>query len=115
MQAIQISTHSAMKPRPCAQPNSIVSVSNPGSSQKAIRPAKTASSTQERRFTQTNSSPGTGFSKGRRAIGSGSGRERGEDDPLLLPGVRAGVALARAGAALAPDVGEADALGQDVG
>ena len=58
-----------MKPSPCAHPNSIVSVSNPGSSQNAISPAKIASSTQEIRFTQTNRRPGTGFCSGRRAIG----------------------------------------------
>ena len=58
----------ATKPSPCAQPNSIVSVSKPGSSQNTIRPAKIASSTQESRFTQTNSRPGTGFSNGRAAI-----------------------------------------------
>ena len=59
----------ATKPSPCAQPNSIVSVSNPGSSQNTIRPVKIASSTQETRFTQTNRRPGTGFSKGERGIG----------------------------------------------
>ena len=51
------------KPIPCAQPKIIVSVSKPGSSQKAISAVKIASSTQETRFTQTKSSPGTGFSK----------------------------------------------------
>ena len=54
-----------MKPSPWAQPNSIVSVSNPGTSQNTISPAKIASSTQESRLTQTNSRPGTGFSKRR--------------------------------------------------
>src|SRR5215213_10195611 len=115
MQATQITTQRPMKPSPWAQPKSIVSVSNPGSSQKAIRPAKIASSTQERRLTQTKSSPGTGFSNGFRAIGSGAGRQRGEHDPLLLARVGAGVTLARAGPALAADVGKGYALGQDVG
>ena len=59
----------AMNPSPWAQPNSIVSVSNPGASQNTISPAKTASSTQERRFTQTNSRPGTGFSNGEPGTG----------------------------------------------
>ncbi len=59
--AIQITTHSAMKPRPCAHPNTIVSVSNPGASQNTIRAEKIASSTQLKRLTQRNSGPGTGF------------------------------------------------------
>jgi len=51
----------AMNPSPWAHPNTIVSVSNPGTNQNKINPPNTPSSTQERRLTQTNSSPGTGF------------------------------------------------------
>lgn len=52
-----------MKPSPCAQPNSIVSVSNPGTNQNKINPAKIASSIQESHLTQVNSGPGVGFGK----------------------------------------------------
>src|SRR3954452_21734384 len=115
MQATQISTQRATKPRPWAQPKSIVAVSNPGNSQKAISPLKIASSIQETRFTQTKSSPGTGFSNGRRAIARSThlsaGGARGEDDPFLLARMGAGVALAGPGASLAADVGEGNPLG----
>ena len=53
-----------MNPSPCAHPNTIVSVSNPGNSQKSSSPPKITSSTQEIRFTQTNSGPGTGLANG---------------------------------------------------
>src|ERR1700743_869382 len=73
------------------------------------------------RFTQTKSSPGTGFSnglngRGRRIAGRvlDAGSERRQGDALLLERVGGGVALARAGAAGAADVGEVDALGQDL-
>jgi hypothetical protein len=59
--AIQITMQRAMKPIPCAHPNTIVSVSKPGASQNTIRPVKIANSNQEKRFTQVNSAPGTGF------------------------------------------------------
>ena len=52
---------STTNPNPCAHPKTIVSVSNPGANQKKINPEKIPSSTQERRFTHTNSFPGTGF------------------------------------------------------
>src|ERR1700709_1940835 len=62
----------------------ILSVSNPGSTQNTIRAVKIPSSTQERRISQMNRRPGTGFSNGERTGWSGAGGERGEDDALLL-------------------------------
>ena len=59
-----------MNPRPCAHPNTIVSVSNPGAIQNTIRAEKIASSTQLNRFTQRNRGPGTGL----RISFRGSGR-----------------------------------------
>src|SRR5260370_8412067 len=73
---------STTKPNPCAQPNTIVSVSKPGASQNKINPLKIPSSTQESRLTQTNSFPGTGFLmawRGRVGV-SGGGRR-----PLFRP------------------------------
>ena len=61
MQAIQSTTQRTMNPSPCAHPNTIVSISNPGKTQKTSNPAKTTSSIHEIRFTQRKSGPGTGF------------------------------------------------------
>src|SRR5260221_8182779 len=112
--AIQMTMQRATNPIPCAHPNTIVSVSNPGRSQNTISAVKIASSTQESRFTQTNSRPGTGFSNGAPGIGSSAGCERGQDYAFLLQRVGAGVTLAGAGPALAADVGELHALGQQL-
>src|SRR5258706_13090696 len=73
---------STTKPNPCAQPNTIVSVSKPGASQNKINPLKIPSSTQESRLTQTNSFPGTGFLMAWRGREGVSGGGRG---PLFLP------------------------------
>lgn len=63
-QATQITMQRAMNPSPCAQPKTIVSVSNPGTSQKTISPLKIASSIHEIHLTQVKSGPGTGFPSG---------------------------------------------------
>ena len=84
----------AMNPSPCAQPNTIVSVSNPGISQNRINPLKIASSTQESHLTQVNSGPGSALevhSQPSRypavAERLGARGESCEHDSLLLPGV----------------------------
>src|SRR5437868_3492487 len=120
-----------MKPRPCAQPNSIVSVSKPGTSQKKIRPVKIPNSIHESRLTQTNRGPGTGFLTASMELLTISrdgnpttsvrvgvavpGGQRGEDYALLLAGVSDGVTLAGAGASRAADVVELDAVWEEVG
>src|SRR3954468_21072001 len=120
----------ATNPSPCAQPKSIVSVSNPGSSQNTINRLKIPSSIQERTFTLAKSGPGTGLRSGDFTApgrfmspwraksapkASGGGGERGEHDALLLARVGAGVALAGAGPGRAADVIECDTLGDDAG
>ena len=97
-----------MKPRPWAQPKIIVSVSNPGASQKTI------SAGEDRQL-----DPGEPLYPGEEPPGHGpahqaAGGERGEDDPLLLASVGDGVALARAGAGRAADVAQLDALRDDL-
>src|SRR5690242_2413861 len=64
MQAAQITRQRTTNPSPWAQPKYMVSLSNPGASQKTTRPVKTASSTHESHLTQTNRRPGTGFRRG---------------------------------------------------
>ena len=77
----------AMKPSPCAQPNSIVSVSKPGTSQNRISAVKIASSIHESRLTQTNSGPGTGLRSG--THGRGAYPYSGVRASRVCPGVSA--------------------------
>src|SRR5688572_6648336 len=110
----------AMKPRPWAQPNTIVSDSKPGSSQNATSAANSPSSSQEASFTHGNRGPAatsrsTPSPRSTAMYAVGSGRQGREDDALLLEAVGRRVALAGARALGASHVAELDAVGKQLG